>query len=376
MSTETGERTLKLWWTVPVAVFALLFLLALVFGQEPPPLQPGTSYDASDRGFRAAYLLLEELDYPVTRSRRASAGRLRWLLFPQNAPREMAQINAWVRGGGRMLLVTDREEFAGGLGMSLLVTSTQTASATVTAGGEQLRLAGGPTRVEWPGGHRERVWGTVGGEPLVSVYRHGQGEIWLAHWPGFFNNKQIREADNAVLICRLAEAMLDDSPDRIAFDEFYHGLRERPGVLELLFSRPVLWVTLQGLLLLGVVLWRFIPRFGPVRPEQPALRRSKEEFLDALAFLLQRRGDHADAYRSARDTLLRELERDLGLPPDANPALVIEEAARYRGLSTERLSRLLGADSPPGGAGPQNFVNAMRELEAIHNEFFTRERRR
>jgi hypothetical protein len=145
-------------------------------------------------------------------------------------------------------------------------------------------------------------------------------------------------------------------------------------VTQLLLRPPTVWVTAEALLLLLLVLWRNAPRFGPLRAFALATRRSKEEYLDAVAVLLQRKGDHAEAYRSARDALKHELERDLGLPADSDPALVAEEAARYRGLSQQRLLRLLTSNRPPDGAGPQAFVNALKELEAIRDECFARER--
>src|SRR5947199_2407021 len=134
------ERSLKLWWTVPIGGFALLILIALLFGQQPPPLRPGTSYDASDRGFRAAYLLLEELRYPVFRSRRATEGGVRWLLFPEPARRETPALDAWVRRGGKLLLATDSLAFARDLGIDL---ETQPADREVACrvGDEELRLS-------------------------------------------------------------------------------------------------------------------------------------------------------------------------------------------------------------------------------------------
>src|SRR5215831_12075973 len=271
------ERSLKLWWTVLAGGLALLVVLALLFGQEPPPLQPGTSYDASDRGFRAAYLLLEELHYPVFRSRRATEGGVRWLLFPEPARRETPALEAWVRRGGKLLLATDSVAFAHDLGINLEAHPVDR-DVACRIGGEELRLTSDPMRVDWHGRAGE-AWAGAGGEPLVSIYPHGQGEIWLVHRPAFLTNRLLPEADNAVVLCRLAEAMLEGRPkEKIAFDEFFHGLRDRPGVTELLLTPPTLWVTLQALLLLALLLWRHVPRFGALRSVPAASRRSKEEF--------------------------------------------------------------------------------------------------
>ena len=60
-------------------------------------------------------------------------------------------------------------------------------------------------------------------------------------------NDNLRVEDNAVLACRLADAMLAERPGgRLAFDEYCHGLRDRPSVAEVLFRPPVLGVTVQA----------------------------------------------------------------------------------------------------------------------------------
>ena len=136
---------------------------------------------------------------------------------------------------------------------------------------------------------------------------------------------------------------------------------------ELLFRPPALWVTLQGLLLLGLLLWHYAPRFGPLRPPPPPARRSKEEFLAAMAALLERKGDYADAWATARDDLLRELGAELGLPPGVPAEQVLHEAARRRPVHPDPVARRLQAGAP---AGPAAFVQALHELETFREEFF------
>ena len=95
-------------------------------------------------------------------------------------------------------------------------------------------------------------------------------------------------------------------------------------------------------------------------------RRSKEEYLDAVAMLLLRKGDRAEAYRSAATPASRT-GTAFALPVEHAPALVAEAAARYRGLSAERLLHLLSCDEPSA------FVDVLRELETVRNECLARE---
>ena len=265
---KENEQVGKLWWAVPAATILLLAMLAMIFG-NPEQRQPGTSYDASPNGFRAAYLLLDELGYPVTRARRLGGPEIRWLLFPAKAtPNDAKRLDEWVRAGGVLLFADYTDEFAGQMGIQLKIETLKDADDEamvrgLVAKGE--RLAGGKTWTNWPG-QNGNVLARAGGKPLITVYRHGQGQIWLVQRPEFVSNELMRKADNGVVLCRLVEAMLADKPGQIAFDEYFHGMRDRPSVTALLLQRPASWGTYHGLLLMAVLLWHYVPRFGAVRP--------------------------------------------------------------------------------------------------------------
>ena len=365
----------RLWWAVPLAASALLVVLGLVLGGRADPLNPGTSYDASDKGFRAAYLLLEELGFPVGRSRQAAGGEVRWVLLPVGArPRDVEGLDGWVRRGGLVLLAVEDAAMAEPLGLRLAARPAP-GGVEPAEGADVGSLDVGATRVEAdaPGGD---PWAGVraGGGPVVTVYPRGRGEVWLLHRPEVFRNRNLRHPGNAVLACRLAGAMLERRPGRLAFDEYFHGLRERPGVAELLLRPPMLGVTLQGLAAAALALWRFAPRFGPLRPLPPKARRSQEEFLDAVAGLLERKGDHAEAYRTLRDDALRRMAAELGLPADSPPGEVVREAGRRRGLPAQPLLGLLTADGPPPPGGPAAFLDSLHQLETATHDFFRRRR--
>jgi hypothetical protein len=366
----TSDQSSKLWWIVPAIGFLALVALAVVFGRAPDLRGHGTSYDASSRGFRAAYLILEELHYPVSRSRRPSEGSVRFVLVPKPSAKAAEALKDWVSRGGVVVLADEDGEFARHMGISLAVRQIDIATLEEPASGPGIaRLAGGKTFVTWsdrPG----RVWARAGNQPFVTVHRLGRGEVWLLNRPQCFRNQLIGHGDNALVLCRLADEVLRERPGQLAFDEYVHGMRESPGVTELLLTPPTLWVTLEGLLLLGLLLWHFVPRFGTLRPVPPARRRSKEEFLDAMASLLERKGDYADAYRSARNDLSRTLERDLGLPAGTPPAVLAREAGRRRRVPDQALRHVLTAEAVPAGAGAAAFLTALNELEIIRHELF------
>jgi hypothetical protein len=373
VSTSRDARA-RLWWSVPTACFLILLGLAMLFGrQENIEKQKGTSYDASSKGFRAAYLLLEELSYPVARSRRSTGGAARFVLSPNSSQKEAPSVDEWVRRGGVLILADDASEFAKKLGMNLKARQNQADPETLKASGRgTAELAPGKTRVEWPG-QTGRVWARADDSPAITIYQRGRGEIWLLNMPELFDNKHLKSADNAILLCRLADDVLEHRPGNLSFDEYFHGLRDRPSVTELLFEPPALWITLQGLLLIVLVIGHYAPRFGGYRPEARIRRRSKEEFLDAMASLLERNGDYAAAYRTVHENLLRAIETALGLPPGTPPQIIVQAAVAHRGHSMEAILRPITTNLP-ASAGKLTFLTALNELEKTRDRFFDKRR--
>jgi hypothetical protein len=379
---EPAPPTSRLWWVMPGAGFILLVLLASLFGGGPETVGYGTSYDASDGGFRGGYLLLEELGYPVERSRRPGGGEVRWVLAPGKVTTRDAQsLDDWIQRGGAALLALENTELAEHLGLRVSIKSGGLPGSVrpfgLSSHGESRSL---PTHapdvstirtgaIEVSGPPGGRTWGEVDGQPLVTIYPHGRGQVWLLHRPDVFDNANLRQDDNAVLAARLAEAMLREKPGgKLAFDEYVHGLRDRPSATELLFRPPVLAVTLQVLLLGALALWRSGVRFGAPRTALTPPRRSKEEFLDAMAELLKRNGNREEAYRTVRDAVLRRLEDALGLPTGTPVEQIVAELQRRRGIEPGPLLRLLSADRPPEGSGVGALLDAIRQLESAADE--------
>ena len=379
----------RLWWTVPAIGLVLLALIAMIVGGGPEKVDFGTSYDASDRGFRGVYLLLEELGYPVERSRQASGGEIRWILFPsKTSEKEARTIGDWIKRGGYVLLAVDNSEFADQIGLSVQVANgspppknevnpfesmvpykLEKGKPHEATGPDVSELYAGQLEVKGPSGGEVR--GSIEGKPLVTIYRRGRGEVWLLNRPDVLANTNLRQGDNAIFACRLAEEMLEERPGgRLAFDEYCHGLHDRPSVFQLLFKPPVLAASLEMLLLTGLALWHFGVRFGALRRTPPPARRSKEEFLDAMAELLTRKGDRAEAFRTVRDEFIRRLEENLGLPAGTSVEQTVREAVRRRGIKLEPLLQLLTAPTPPQGAGAGAFLDALHQLEIAANECF------
>lgn len=363
-------------WAIPAAAVLLLMGLALAFGgNQRPTLQQGTSYDASSGGFRAAYLLLQELGYAVTRSKRPTGQGARFVLLP-TSPDKVDQLRSWIDRGGLVVLAVDSPLFAKSLGMSVKLEKLPKESGEQKAAGAGIdRLAGGAIEISRPDEEGE-VWCRAGGRPAVTIYEQGAGEIWLLNRPEMFTNQNLKKCDNAVLLSRLASEVQRRRSGEIAFDEYYHGLRDRPGFYQLLFQPPAVWISAQALVLLALLLWHYVPRFGTLRITTPARRRSKEEFLDAMAVLLERKGDYQDAYRTTRHAFLRELERELGLPVGTRRRQLLATALRGRKRRRAAIRRAIVTKALPPKVSKTEFVKALNDLETARHELFQRRNHR
>jgi len=363
-------RPASLWWTGPAVLVVVLLLLTLFFGKPPLPPMPGTTYDVTPNGVRGAYLVLEETGVPVRASRRPAEGRVRWLLFPGAVGKNLELLEEWVRAGGRLVLADDRDDHARAFDLPVRLERGEDATHLVTTNDDgRLRLdpEGLAFQTTPP---VARVWPANANPPLASIHSYGRGEVWVVHYPKFLQNASLRRANHSVLLVRLAEASSGPTRERLHFDDAAHGLIDRPGVMELLLQPPALWTTLACIALLPLVLWRYLPRFGPLVPPPAGRRRSKDEFVDAMAHLLERKRAYQHAYAVSRNALLRDLAHSLQLPPDTPPEILAETACRrVSGLDPRRLTAALALQDLPR-IDAVTFLRHLTELSRLRREFF------
>jgi hypothetical protein len=364
---------------VPV-LFVVVVLIGLFFAPIPERPVQRSIFDATPEGARAVYLLLENLGYRVKASRRLSEGQTRWVLFPSKNAEAAGQVGSWVKNGGVLVLAVEDTAFGHAIGVPVTITRKGATPVLIPGGGGETFYPGEAV-VTGPPSVTSRTWPEGARESLATVYPLGRGEVWLLTRPGFLHNEQMRKSQqdgggNAVLACKLAEATRRGPGATIFFDEYHHGMREQRGVVDLLLERPLLWATLQSVVLLALVLWRHTPRFGSLVLAPPGRRRVTEEYLDALANLLERKRAYANAAETVRLALVRDLEQFLGLPAGTPIDTLAGHAARSRDDKTGALdaNRLRAALDPQRSStcpdSESAFLRTLHELEAIRHEFF------
>jgi hypothetical protein len=151
--------------------------------------------------------------------------------------------------------------------------------------------------------------------------------------PDLWNNRGLGKADHAALAAALFAERLDASG--VIFDETIHGFFRTRGLLAEAFRFPLLPGVLQGLLLVGTVLWAGMGRFGQPLPAAAGLPPGKEVLLENTAQLLAHAGQAADSLARYYQQTLRAVAARFFLPPDLPErelAARLSELGRRRGV--------------------------------------------
>ena len=142
-------------------------------------------------------------------------------------------------------------------------------------------------------------------KPFVVESRRGEGRIVLVADGSFFRNGRILEGDNGVFAYNLAFRY---GTAGVVFDEFYHGLYRSPNIVWLILAFPNNVVAAALILsVLVFVLSRF-RQFGPPIPDTDPSRRSRAEYVYAMAELYRRGG----RTRMSLGQLVAGLTREIG----------------------------------------------------------------
>jgi hypothetical protein len=114
----------------------------------------------------------------------------------------------------------------------------------------------------------------------------------------------------------------------VVFDETIHGFNRTPGLIAESLRFPMVLTVLQGLILLGLVLWAGMGRFGKPLPATSGLAAGKEVLIGNTAELLAGGGHVADSAGRYFQQTTRAAAAYYFLPPD------LPEAARLARLQT------------------------------------------
>ncbi|MFB6365983.1 DUF4350 domain-containing protein [Paenibacillus elgii] len=286
----------KLQIALAVIIVAFLLFGYVLVKPDLPDLPPYLSTSADRDGTKAVFTLLKEQGAPVKAWKQPwrslpSGGRHKLIVIQPNtlATKEWEEIRTWVSGGNELVLFHDAPAELDGFSLTntgkagsaaVAITDLTGQSGTGLSGkvASAYRLKEAPDMKPLLKDER----GIIAGRASV-----GQGSMTLLLVPEWMRNDGILEHSHFELI----RPYLQTSPEIVGlwFDEYHHGLYEKPGLLAV-YPGWLLAVLLQ--LTLGALLWLWMKgvRFGPAYTPRAWTVRRGDETLLAAAGWYERRG--------------------------------------------------------------------------------------
>ena len=187
-----------------------------------------------------------------------------------------------------------------------------------------------------PSGVLDPVVGCAGG--FLVARRPGtdrEPPIYIVADPDLLNNQGLGRGENATVVVRLLTEVLKATG--VVFDERIHGFNRTPGLLAEALRFPMSLGVLQSLVLLGIVLWAGMGRFGKPLPAPAGLAAGKEVLIDNTAKLLAGGGHAADSLARYFRQTTRVVAAHYFLPPDLPDG---ERLMRLQRITNARGSKL------------------------------------
>ncbi len=335
----------------------ILMLTATVIlappGEEFSSPVPST-YSAQSRGAQAAYLLLAQLHYPVSRWENspleldAGSGNVLLILAePTQTPsaKERQALADFVEDGGHVLFTgSSIRGFFPGADVSSVPPDPQWKSFSPTFPNH---LAHGAQHVTI---QPEAYWGKFNeselllfGEadsPAVVSWNIGDGQVlwWAGSTP--LTNAGITRDDNLAFFLNSVANWSENQPLHIFWDEYFHG--QRSSLWSYVSKTSLAWGALQLGILAAAVILTFSRRSGPVYVPAGRSRLSPLEFVDTLGGLYERAGAASSAVSVSYLRLRSLLTRQLGFPSNTPAAELATSAEQRLGWKDAGLAELLG----------------------------------
>lgn len=301
----------------------------------------------------------------------ASLSQADVLLLPyrsaQQPAREITTLWRWVLDGGVLITGTLRQKDGEDPLLLRLGVTRESGQKTKDA----------PGHVQPPGSSRQLTfetnfagrlrqtaessfarWQDQGGEYL-RAFAVGKGQIVVVGETDWFSNRGLQKRDHAELLWRLV--LLKGEPRQVLIVSL---LKMPPWYIRFWKKTPLGWLSLA--LLLTLLFWHAVRRFGPIRPEADPSRRSLLEHIDACGRWFW----HVDGgpFRLLQAARLALRQRMLARMPEWTrlpPQELAKRLARRFNLSTAEVDRAL---NQPVRKNPHDFTARLRILQFLRKK--------
>lgn len=352
-------------FVVLVAAVALLGL-AQSGRQGGDPLDPRSTEPLGARGL---VLLLERFGADVRLEGGPPPGAVAVLLQDQLNEPESEELEGWVRAGGTLIVADPLSSFVpaiGDTGTDLFDVEDEDESRVAPSCPLEALQDVGEIDVAGAAPFRTPDDGIgcfpLDGGPYLVARPSGDGAIVALGGAGPFVNRQLDEADNAVLAVSLLAPEGEGSV--VVFVEPSVVGTGQQSLLDLVSRRVKdgLWQLLVAFGLLA--LWR-ARRLGRPVPEPQPVQIAGSELVIAVANLLQQGRRREAAAAMLQSELRRTLSHRLGLPVTSPPDAFAAAASARAGLDPDAVTAALAPQPPADDAA---LVALARAVESLRNE--------
>ena len=286
----------KKWWLGAIALIFLSLLFILISTPNQQRLQDGSTYSRQPSGYGAWYAAMEQQGAKIQRWQKPVTDLIKNAPIPKQTGMTLLQIypqptgnivleqaeRAWLALGNKLVVLgvaqpVTKAEFS---------TTHPTAAGLVTIQSSRRRVASSPKIQP----EEEVILGDRYGA-IIWQSQIGKGQLILITTPYLGANAYQKSPGNFKLLSQLV-----DQKNQIYIDEYLHGYRDREEIakagvgnwIAYLERTPVLVVVLQMGVIFLVFLWGYNQRLGAVIPlVTPAINNS-EEYIKAIAAVLER----------------------------------------------------------------------------------------
>ena len=200
---------------------------------------------------------------------------------------------------------------------------------------------------------------------ILVDYPYGNGHVVFLSDPFIVSNAGIKLVDNGTLAINMATA----ENGAIAFDEFHQGFGSENTFFGYFAGTPVIALLGQALLLIFVLVWTRGRRFARPLPAPAKDRRSKLEYVAAMADLQR----STRAFDLAIENVYTQTKRDIiklvGADNTISKKQLAEAVAQRAGLEAKDLYKLMTKceniihGEPTNAKETMNLISELRILE-------------
>ena len=394
-----SRRALR--WLIGICVVS--FVVGIVLAVLGPTFEPSTSwsndsYSTMPLGHRGFKAVLDKVGIPVLSSRhvrghRADDDAVLVLAEPGSTfmtPASLEALDELLEGARRVLLVLPKWQLRVTKGDdgwevwidSVSATRSRSLLEAVDVPGDAQRFAT-TTETEWHHDGFEHVpavptkvtqlvtspdltplvWSDAG--TILGEHKSGDRHLLVLADPDILCNAGIHRGSNAELVVDAIER-LRDGRGVVVIDETLHGHRMPPSIWREIFSFPIALIMIHVGLVLAVLLWAGMGRFGAPAPPPPALEPGQRFLIRSTADLLQH-GDRTKAVlKRYLENAVQEARQTLRAPEGATGAELatwLDHVAEVRG-TPDRVADLRRAIDLEGG---ERTGAALRAARRIHD---------